>query len=320
MASRFIRLLLIFQACAVAALAVLLVRAWHVGAWQAILLAFGTLVLVRLSINLNNFRVARRYGSPTPPPYQLNARQAARLFVNEFAASMMTTSWTMAFNTFGTRTATSAVGLPVLLIHGYGCNSGYWHQLSKRLAAERITHHAVDLEPILASLDDYVPLISDAIETLCKISGRDKVVIVAHSMGGLVARAYLRDHGAARVAKVVTIGTPHRGTGLANLGRGMNSRQMEWTGNGIAGVPSAWLRKLEQSEDAALRALIVSIYSHHDNIISPQTSSHLAGAVNVELHGIGHVALASDRQVHERVIAEIHAASLAQVQPPRAAA
>jgi len=37
--------------------------------------------------------------------------------------------------------------------------------------------------------------------------------IVAHSMGGLVARIYLRDHeGGKRVARLVTMGTPHRGS------------------------------------------------------------------------------------------------------------
>ncbi|HYN89074.1 MAG TPA: alpha/beta fold hydrolase, partial [Ardenticatenaceae bacterium] len=46
-----------------------------------------------------------------------------------------------------------------------------------------------------------------------KRSGRDKVILVAHSMGGLVARAYVqsRDYRG-DVAQVITLGTPHRGT------------------------------------------------------------------------------------------------------------
>ena len=43
-------------------------------------------------------------------------------------------------------------------------------------------------------------------------TSRDKVVIVAHSMGGLVARNYIKNHGGDKdVYKLVTIGTPNHG-------------------------------------------------------------------------------------------------------------
>jgi pimeloyl-ACP methyl ester carboxylesterase len=309
MVSRLTRLLVVLQIAIAAALCMLATAFWQAGFWTGILFGLGSVLLVRLLINANNFCIAWRYRSQTPSSLQLGWRQALKLFATEFAASMTSSSWTMAFHSFSARPAIDPVGLPVLLIHGYGCNSGYWHSLSKRLAHERITHHAMDLEPILAAIDDYVPAILRAVETLCKMSGHDKIVIVAHSMGGLAARAYLRDHSSLRVARVITLGTPHRGTALAHFGSGSNSRQMRWTGNAEGGAPSEWLRKLEQAEDAATRALFVSIYSHHDNIISPQISSHLAGAANVELHGIGHVALASNGAIQDRVVAEIHAAS-----------
>lgn len=50
----------------------------------------------------------------------------------------------------------------------------------------------------------------------------DRVNIVAHSMGGLDAR-YLASRLAMskRVASIVTVGTPHRGTPLADLGAGL---------------------------------------------------------------------------------------------------
>jgi len=43
----------------------------------------------------------------------------------------------------------------------------------------------------------------------------NEIVIVAHSMGGLVARSAIEEHGA-KVAKLITLGTPHLGTPLAN--------------------------------------------------------------------------------------------------------
>ena len=88
-------------------------------------------------------------------------------------------------------------------------------------------------------------------------------------MGGLAARAWLRNdpHALARAARLITLGTPHHGTVLANLGVGANARQMRCS---QAGEPSAWLRALAAGESAAARARMVSIWTYHDNIVAPQ--------------------------------------------------
>jgi len=52
-----------------------------------------------------------------------------------------------------------------------------------------------------------------------------RVTIIAHSMGGLDARYAIRKLGiAGRVAALVTVGTPHRGTPVADVGTGMARR------------------------------------------------------------------------------------------------
>ncbi len=53
--------------------------------------------------------------------------------------------------------------------------------------------------------------VQEQVKTALKKTGRKKVVLVAHSMGGLVARAYLRRYGTGQVDKLITMGTPHRG-------------------------------------------------------------------------------------------------------------
>jgi triacylglycerol lipase len=181
--------------------------------------------------------------------------------------------------------------------------------MSKALQRARISQYAVSLEPVTCGIDEYVSTVQAAIENLCSETGQRKILIVAHSMGGLVARAYLRKCGSHRIAKVITLGTPHHGTGLAQFGIGTNTVQMRWTEGEQEGLASSWLRTLTASEDAAAYRLFVSIFSHHDNIVSPQTSSCLTGAKNIALHGIGHVALASHPHVQTLVIDEIHAAS-----------
>ena len=297
-------IMLLQGACAIVAAAAL-VRFGVIGSWPLALAASLVLVvLVRAAISANNFLMTARHASPTPDSFKLGLAGQARLFADEFMASMLHSSWFMARATACQRIYDDARGAPVLLLHGYGCNSGYWAHLTPLLAAERISHATVDLEPMLGAIDDYVPLVAQALDALCTKTNASKVIIVAHSMGGLVARAYLREHGASRVEHVFTLGTPHHGTRLASKGIGRNAAQMR-RGAGSDGPASPWLCELAASETPATRALITSLYTHHDNIVAPQTSSELPGARSIEFGGIGHVALGRSRPVLACLMREI---------------
>ena len=303
---RATHLLLVAQACIVVALYLAAIHLLDVHSpWIALAGGLACVVLLRLLIVSNNFILALYYQSPTPPIHRLRAGAMIRLLAHEFAASMTASSWTMAFHSFERRVVPDAVGLPVLLVHGYGCNSGYWHAMSQALTRARITHYAIDLEPVFSDIDGFVPQLHAAVDKVCSETGAAQIIVVAHSMGGLVVRAYLRDHGAGKIRRVITLGTPHRGTGIANFGWGPNSRQMRWTGRADQGEASQWLQALEAAEDPQQRSLFVSIYSHHDNIVAPQQSSFLPGATNIEFGGIGHVAIGVSPVIHQTVIQQI---------------
>src|SRR5437764_4922920 len=209
--------------------------------WAAVIAGIGAVVVVRLAINLNNFALAAYFGSSPPPGFHLGLRARLRLVAEEFRASMLVSNWLMARASAATRIYPDSGCPPVLLLHGYGCNSGYWAHLTPLLDAARISHATVDLEPVVASIDDYVPLVEQAVTSLCAASGAARIAIVAHSMGGLVARAWMRTHGRARVARLITLGTPHHGSALARFGLGENAAQMRPRGD--------WLRKLAAGED-----------------------------------------------------------------------
>jgi triacylglycerol esterase/lipase EstA (alpha/beta hydrolase family) len=262
----------------------------------ALLAALALVALVRMLIVANNFQLSWRARSATPGEHGLDWRGGLRLFFGEYAASMRASSWTMLWHRPHLSIAATPRGLPVLLVHGYGCNGGYWSALRRQLSERGISHDAVDLEPVTADIDHYAGQIASAVRHLLAATGAQQLVIVAHSMGGLAARAYLRTHGDAAVAKLVTLGTPHHGTALASFGIGENARQMRRR--------SLWLAALD-SADMGRRERITSIWSHHDNIIAPQDSCRLPGARNIEVGGIGHVALAGDALVLSHVLDEI---------------
>ena len=298
------RILLVVQAGAALLIAWCLARWGGAAAWLALLGGVGAVAVVRLLINMNNFLLAACFASATPAAFGLGPMARLRLLAEEFRASMLTTSWRMPRAHAGMRIHADGGRVPVLLLHGYGCNSGYWARLIPLLDAARISHAGVDLEPVAGDIDGYAAAVERAVDALCAATGAPRVAIVAHSMGGLVARAWMRSHGSTRLARLVTLGTPHHGTALARFGLGINARQMRRSGRQEG---NGWLQTLAAGETPEQRALITSIYSHHDNIVSPQTSSVLPGAHNLAFGGVGHVALGSNPRVLAALMRELAA-------------
>ena len=63
----------------------------------------------------------------------------------------------------------------------------------------------------------------------------------------------------------------------------------------------------------------MSLWSWHDSMVAPQTSSRLAGAEHIELVGIGHNALLGDRHVFALVAEELKRAACDAVSVDRKA-
>jgi triacylglycerol lipase len=111
---------------------------------------------------------------------------------------------------------------PLVLAHGFagfdslalrGKRVDYFRGVSERLRASGVDVHVLRVSP-LASIVARAQQLAEQIEGL----GCERVNIVAHSMGGLDARYAIACLGMApRIASLTTIGTPHRGTPLADL-------------------------------------------------------------------------------------------------------
>ena len=118
---------------------------------------------------------------------------------------------------------------PVLLIHGFlGEFQGesYWSKFSSLLKAEYPNEYHEEGDVFWHSWDSWGGITTRQIEKLDSViasnislgnSSSGKIDIVAHSFGGLLIRKYIQEKGAARIGRVVTIGTPHLGTRLARL-------------------------------------------------------------------------------------------------------
>jgi pimeloyl-ACP methyl ester carboxylesterase len=172
----------------------------------------------------------------------------------------------------------------VVFIHGFVCNRGFWNPWMRELQARGHGFVAVNLEPVFGSIDDYVAIVDTAVTRVTAATGLPPV-LVCHSMGGLAARAWLRARGAQLGAhRVITIGSPHHGTWLAQFSRLPNGMQM--------GRQGEWLRALEGAEDPASYAAFTCWYSNCDNIVFPASTAALPGADNRLVRGVAHVQLA----------------------------
>lgn len=236
--------------------------------------------------------------TPRPPEAQLDARGCSRLFVGEALA--VASSWLlMALHRLLIHDPPAApIARPVILIHGVLVNDGMWFWMRRYLARQGVRGlYTINFGPPYADIDRFAEQLAAKIEAVCAATGAASVLLVGHSMGGLVARAYVERFGAARTVRIVTIGTPHHGSVLA----------WTWPGRCLAQMRpgNAWLRSLNRDESRPAPVPIVSIWSRHDSLVAPQASSELACARNIALVGIGHNALVGDAQVMELVAREI---------------
>ena len=243
------------------------------------------------------FTLSWLFRAPRPPEARLGIAALGRLWWRELLAIAGSVPRMIAFRWLMRDPPPAPAPTPVLLLHGVLCNAGVLHPLKRYLAARGIGPlYALSYGPPLASIESFAGQTAEKIDAILAATLARQVVIVAHSMGGLVARAYIRRHGGTKLRRVITIGAPHRGSVLAHVFPGRSLSQLR--------PRSAWLAELGASAPAA-GPPIVSLWSWHDSMVAPQTSSVLERAENVALTGIGHNALLSDPEVFRRIAAEI---------------
>jgi len=182
----------------------------------------------------------------------------------------------------------------VVFVHGFVCNRAFWNPQMRRLRALGIPFISVTLEPVFGSIDHYADIIDSAVTRMQQATGLAPVV-VAHSMGGLAARAWMDAHrGDGRVERVITIGSPHRGTFLGRWAVSPNARQMR--------LSSDWQQQLASREPAHRHERFTCFYGNCDNIVFPASTATLAGADNRHIGGIAHVHMASHEDVFKEVL------------------
>ncbi len=138
----------------------------------------------------------------------------------------------------GSATAAGLLRHPVVLVHGVvgfdEISLGARRHEYFRGVAENLRRHGVEVYRVRIPNGASVSVRARHLARWIERIPSPRVNIIAHSMGGLDARYAIAKHGiGSRVASLVTVGTPHRGTPIADVGTRLGDRF------GIRGLLSA---------------------------------------------------------------------------------
>ena len=191
-----------------------------------------------------------------------------------------------------------AARIPVLLVHGLVDNRSVFtvmrHSLRRRGFAQVCSWN---YSPLLSDVARGAADLGEHIERICAQTGHERVHVVGHSLGGLIARYHVqRQAGDRRVAALVTLGTPHQGSIWAHVLPTPLVRQLR--------PGSPLLQELAEPAPRC-RTRITAIYSNLDEMVVPTHSGRCdhpdLGARNVLVRGVGHMSLPIHRGVADEV-------------------
>lgn len=189
---------------------------------------------------------------------------------------------------------------PVLLIHGFAGTRGALFLLEQRLRADGFLVFSVNLGTLnMQDIRKSAFGIHLAVEKIMSATGGKvkKIDIVGHSMGGLIALYYTKFMGGdEHVRKLVTLGTPYRGTWASLVGVALLGTLAPSTWQMLPG--SAFLR-LMGSLSVPLSVEWNSVIARYDALCPPHTAKITPGT-NYELP-LGHAGLVLSADVYRVV-------------------
>ena len=147
-----------------------------------------------LALEFMLLRVVNR-GDPSP---RATAAELFSAWLGETLVAPRVFCWRQPFRPNEVPDALSPVNVVhgrrgVVFIHGFFCNRAFWTPWLKRLRSSGHAFVAVSLEPVFASIDDYVPQIEAAVTQVTEATGMPPL-LVCHSMGGAGGQGVAQGH------------------------------------------------------------------------------------------------------------------------------
>jgi predicted esterase len=192
---------------------------------------------------------------------------------------------------------------PILLVHGIIDNHSIFTVMGRALR-RRGFHHLTSFDYGLFTSDipQAAEQLGDAIEKLAANSGYQRIHVIGHSLGGLIARYYIQRRGGDQyVHTLVTLGTPHQGTALAqSLPMVPLLRQLT--------PQSPLIRELAEPA-ATCQTRFLAFHSDLDHVVGPSRNAMLIhpdlNTRNIAVHGVGHLSMPHNGRIAFQIAAAL---------------
>jgi pimeloyl-ACP methyl ester carboxylesterase len=109
-------------------------------------------------------------------------------------------------------------GTPIIMLPGYTENAGAMWWFARKLRRRGYRPFLVDFPSTLRPIEKNVEFLRARVLRICEETQSERIAIVAHSMGGVVARTWMLSDPNHNVLTLVAIASPFRGTHMARLG------------------------------------------------------------------------------------------------------
>lgn len=191
----------------------------------------------------------------------------------------------------------SSQSRPILLVHGYFNGEYVWEYHKNYLEKNGLGPiYTMNLGFPFLSIRSYALKVQKKAQEIAEETGRSDLILVGHSMGGLVNYYYVSKLARAySVPKVITIGSPLQGTRVAKIGLGRCAREMQ--------IDSDLINEVKDAVGCCTDVRFHNIATRVDELVIPCTSGILKSESSDQmwLDDIGHASLLFSKRVADQL-------------------
>ena len=190
---------------------------------------------------------------------------------------------------------------PIILIHGLWNNSSIFSSISSKLDDIGVEYFAPTLKHSygMTSIIDLTNILNELI--LEKYGLEKKLDILGFSMGGIIGRYWLQKfNGYKRTRRFISIGSPHKGTFIAQL-----VPKFPFRGISEMKIKSKFLRELAKNDFLLDDIECINFFTYWDYMVIPSwwTNLNLGKKISVKVYK--HRNLVRNNSVVDKIIGVI---------------
>ena len=190
---------------------------------------------------------------------------------------------------------------PIILIHGLWNNSSIFSSISSKLDDIGVEYFAPTLKHSygMTSIIDLTNILNELI--LEKYGLEKKLDILGFSMGGIIGRFWLQKfNGYKRTRRFISIGSPHKGTFIAQL-----VPKFPFRGISEMKIKSKFLRELAKNDFLLDAIECINFFTYWDFMVFPSwwTNLNLGKKISVKVYK--HRNLVRNNSAVDKIIGEI---------------